>query len=466
VVESGHVSVSLPGGEFPNLPSRSPDVDVLTATEPERTESTVRAWNFPSRIAFRFCVIYFGLYCIFTQIINSVLAIPNVDVPDWATLGPMRLSVEWVAAHIFGLKMPLVSSGSGSGDKTFDWVLVFCLLVLSGAATAVWSVLDRRRSSYAALDRWFRLFVRFCLAGQMLTYGMVKAVPLQMPFPFLFTQIEPFGNLSPMGILWASVGASPAYEMFAGCAELTAGFLLIFPRTATLGALVCLADLVEIFVLNMTYDVPVKLFSFHLILLCLILLAPEFRRLANFFFLNRAAEPSRAAALFHTRRANRIAFVVGALLWAWMIFCNVYGAWDAFHKYGPGRPKPDLYGIWDVEQVTMDGQSRPPLLTDNVRWRRMIVDFAEFIRVQRMDDTHTSYTASVDPKGHTLALTDSKSKNWKAQFVFQRPSPAQLTLDGSIDGHPVRMELRRQDQTKFLFASRGFHWIQEYPFNR
>jgi hypothetical protein len=30
----------------------------------------------------------------------------------------------------------------------------------------------------------------------------------------------------------------------------------------------------------------------------------------------------------------------------------------------------------------------------------------------------------------------------------------------------VRMELRRLDETKFLFASRGFHWIQEYPFNR
>ena len=131
-----------------------------------------------------------------------------------------------------------------------------------------------------------------------------------------------------------------------------------------------------------------------------------------------------------------------------MIFCNIYGAWDAFHKYGPGRPKPDLYGIWDVEQVTMDGQSRPPLLTDTVRWRRLIVDFPEFIQVQRMDDTRTGYTASIDSKARTLALTDAKNKNWKAQFGFQRPSPAQLVLGGSIDGHPVRMELRRLGRNK------------------
>ena len=73
--------------------------------------------------------------------------------------------------------------GSGSGDKTFDWVLSFCLIVMSALATAVWSLLDRKRANYARLAKWFRIFLRFALAGQMLTYGFVKAVPLQMPFP-------------------------------------------------------------------------------------------------------------------------------------------------------------------------------------------------------------------------------------------------------------------------------------------
>ena len=76
-----------------------------------------------------------------------------------------------------------------------------------------------------------------------------------------------------MGVLWSSIGSSPAYESFAGCAELLGGILLIVPRTTTLGALVCLADMTQVFMLNMTYDVPVKLLSFHLILLSLFLLA-------------------------------------------------------------------------------------------------------------------------------------------------------------------------------------------------
>jgi hypothetical protein len=59
--------------------------------------------------------------------------------------------VFWVAAHVFGLKTPLVYSGSGSGDKQFDWVLVFCIFVAAAVAAAVWSVLDRRRESYPIL---------------------------------------------------------------------------------------------------------------------------------------------------------------------------------------------------------------------------------------------------------------------------------------------------------------------------
>jgi hypothetical protein len=38
-------------------------------------------------------------------------------------------------------------------------------------------------------------------------------------------------------------------------------------------------------------------------------------------------------------------------------------------------------------------------------------------------------------------------------------------LDGTMDGHTVHMGLRRTD-TSFLLVTRGFHWVQEYPFNR
>ena len=152
-------------------------------------------------------------------------------------------------------------------------------------------MLDRQRKDYSKLHEWFRLFLRFALGATMITYGSVKAVPVQMPAPSLTRLLEPYGHFSPMGVLWSQVGASRAYEIAVGSAELLGGVLLLLPATALLGALICLVDSTHIFLLNMTYDVPVKLFSFHLVLMSLFLIAPDASRLLNVLLLNRRADP-------------------------------------------------------------------------------------------------------------------------------------------------------------------------------
>jgi hypothetical protein len=435
-------------------------------TEPVQPGPQIRQWRPATRVAFRFCFVYFGLYCLVTQISTGLVPLPNVDVPDPSTFWPTRQIVIWTASHVFRIAKPLVYIDTGSGDRTFDWVLQFCLLVIAVLATAVWSILDRRRENYATLYRWFRLFVRICLAGQMFGYGWAKAVPLQMPFPFLTRLVETYGNFSPMGVLWSSIGASPVYEIFAGCAEILGGLLLIVPRTVTLGALVCLADMTQVFMLNMTYDVPVKLFSFHLILLSLFLLVPDLQRLADMFFLSRPVGAAREFPLFTTSRANRIALVAQIVIGLWLVGMNAYGSWKNWPVYGSGSPKSALYGIWNVDQFTIDGQVRSPLLTDYGRWRRVIFEFPTSMAFQRMDDSMARYGASINTSDNTLKLTKGDDKNWKASFVFQRPASDRLVLDGDMDGHKVQMQLQLFDRKKFLLVNRGFHWIQEYPFNR
>ncbi|HEY4679313.1 MAG TPA: DoxX family protein, partial [Candidatus Angelobacter sp.] len=197
-------------------------------------------WGLLPRIAFRFCVAYFTLFALSNQILGGLFPIPKIDIPELSAHWPLRHITFWTATHIFRIKHELVYTGSGSGDKTFDWVLAFCLLVMAALITCVWSILDRRRENYVMFHKWFRLAMRFMLASEMFLYGLDKIIPLQMPFPHLTRLLEPYGNFSPMAVLWSSVGASHSYEIFTGCAETLGGILLLTPRTATLGALVCL----------------------------------------------------------------------------------------------------------------------------------------------------------------------------------------------------------------------------------
>lgn len=436
------------------------------ATDTGADAAAALRWKLVTRVAFRFCFVYFGLYCLYTQIIEGFVPLPfTLGWPDPSTLAPMRQLVYWTATHVFHVKTQLVNSGSGSGDKTWDWMLAFCLLVIALVATAIWSALDRHRPNYLKLHKWFRLGLRFALASQMLAYGLAKAVPLQMPFPYLNRLLEPYGNRSPMGVLWDSIGVSPGYEIFAGCAEIFGGILLFFPRTTFFGALVCLADMVQVFMLNMTYDVPVKLFSFHLILISLVLLAPELRRLVNFFFGNRAVQPSAQLAIGRTLTRARIALALQGGLGLWLLAANAYTSWRFWHSdFGGERPKSVLYGIWDIEEFVQDGNLRAALVTDNERFRRAIFDFKDRMSFEKMDSTFTYYGAAIDDSRKTMTLT-SADKNSKAGFTYQRDGD-QLTLDGDMDKHKLHLKLQRVDHTKFLLLNRGFHLVQEYPFNR
>jgi uncharacterized membrane protein YphA (DoxX/SURF4 family) len=423
-------------------------------------------WGLGLRIAFRFCVAYFTLFSLSNQILGGLLVLPKVNIPELSAFWPFRQVTFWTAAHVFHITRPLVYTGSGSGDKTFDWVLAFCLLVIAAAVTCLWSILDRRRENYITFHKWFRLAMRFMLASEMFLYGLAKVIPLQMPFPYLTRLLEPYGNFSPMAVLWSSVGASRPYEIFTGCAETLGGILLLTPRTTTLGALVCLADMIQVFMLNMTYDVPVKLFSFHLILFSLFLLAPEARRLVNFFLTDRATTASRQTPLFRSARANRIAILLQVAFGLYLIGMGIYSGIEPWHTYGDGRPRSLLYGIWNVEQMSIDGQAHPPLLTDQARWRRVVFDFPTLASFQRPDDTFTGFGASISDADKTLTLTKPADKNWKASFTFVRPAPDQLVLIGTMDGHKIQLQLKLQDRDKFTLVNRGFHWINEYPFQR
>lgn len=421
-----------------------------------QVEAVEVRWRLSLRLAFSFCFLYFILYCLTNQVIAGMFPIPGIDFPEAAQFGPLRAIVFRVASTVFRVPLPLVYSDSGSGDKTFDWVLDFSLAVIAAAGTLVWWVVDRRRANYIVLDKWFRVFLRFALGSEMLLYGMLKFVPLQMPFPSLTRLMEPFGNFSPMGVLWASIGASPRYEMFVGSAEMLGGILLFFPRTAFLGALVCLADSIEVFTLNMTYDVPVKLLSFHLIVISMVLLGPELKRLARFFFTDRTVEPSRQPKLFVGARAGRIAVTCQVVYGILLIAANGYGAWTSGTPFGAAAPKSPLYGIWNAEN-NGTGQNK---------WRRVIFDRPESVSFQGPDDSFVNYRVKIDVNSRSIALTKAKDKTWKATIQYVRQAQDQLMLDGEMDGQSLHMRLQLLDRNKLMLVNRGFHWVQEYPFNR
>ena len=419
-------------------------------------------WSLTKRIAFRLAFAYFVMY---------IIPFPAGSLPFTSAIAEKydnfwHAIVPWAGKHLLRLSYDITVFTNGSGDTTYNYVQVLCFLALAVLATVIWSALDRRRPNYERLYQWLRLYVRFSLASAMIVYGSIKIIPLQMPAPSLTRLIEPYGDSSPMGLLWTFIGASKGFEICTGCAEMLGGVLLLVPRTTLIGALVCLADTTMIFLLNMCYDVPVKLYSLHLLMMSGFLLAQDIRRLANLFLFNRRVEAVELAQLFRRKWLNRSALALQILFGLFLIGSSFYENYEQAKTRGAFAPKPPLYGIWVVEEFSVDGQVRPPLLTDAARWQRVIVQSRAGLTIQPMSGSNQSFLLELNMEDGTLSLGKRNDSEWKALLSFKELDPGLMTLEGEMDGHRTYAKLVRFDESTFLLNSRGFHWIQEYPFNR
>ena len=416
-------------------------------------------WSLATRIAFRFFFVYFALYG-FPYVISVLPGVDYLTQPYTALLYKL---VPWIASHILHLSYPITIFPNGSGDTSYNYVELFLFAALAVVCTVLWSILDRKRSNYSRLCRWLRLWVRVAVGASLLNYGAMKVMVDQMSSPSLATLIETYGDSSPMRLLWTLIGASPAYQVFCGASEMLAGILLFIPAVTTLGALISIGVLTNVFMLNMCYDVPVKIYSFHLLLMSIFLLAPDVPRLFNLFFRGRTIKVSDDSRLFQKKWLNR-----GA--WALQVVLGLYLAVMGLHYFHQEKKefavKPPYYGIWSVDEYVMDGNPHPPLLTDNLRWRRVILPFRGVMAVQLMDASRRPFSLALDQDKKLLTLSKFQEKTWEGDFSYQETAPGSLELDGKLDGHHIHAKLHREEESKFLLVSRGFHWINEYPYNR
>jgi hypothetical protein len=427
--------------------------------EPERAATSV--WSPAKRVLFRFAFVYLVL----NILPFPVAALWETDPLSEAYNNLWKLSVPWVGRVLLHLPQEITIFPAGSGDTTFNYVQTLCFATLAAVATLVWTALAGKDASYERLLRWLRVYLRLYLGSTLITYGASKLIKAQFPDPLLLKLVQPIGDSSPMGLLWTFMGFSYAYNVFTGMGEALSGALLFTRRTTTAGALLGLGVLSHVVVLNFAYDVPVKLFSLHLLLMAVFLLGPDASRLVDFFLRGRPATPSPRPDLFEKPAWNRAARHLRSAFFVAAVGMSLFHSWQGAHQWGDLAPKPPLHGLYEVVEFSRDGEIRPPLVTDRARWKQLIIDRANFLAVVLMDGTVAYYDWKNEEEKKTLTLISRGPKPVESVLRYGEQRN-ELALEGSLGGAKVRMLLQKRPPNGFLLLRRGFHWVNEYPFNR
>lgn len=272
----------------------------------------------------------------------------------------------------------------------------------------------------------------------MIASGIVRLIPVQMPPLRPLDQLQRLGEFTQGELLRTVVGASPIFQSFTGLAALLGGVLLLFPRTALLGALICAANLAMAVTLAVCYDLP-KLYVSCLFVLSLLLVAPDLRRLVDLFLLDRAVEPPGTPPAM-AGRADRVLILLGA----GVIVAGAALAVPRLVRLHP--PKPPYYGAWNVEELTVDGEES----ADPRRWRRAVFQDPGALDVELAIGSRRRHALDLDLSRKILTL------DGRTRLTFQEPEEGVLVLEGRLDGRHTRAKLRR-----VLLSDPWFHWITD-----
>ena len=280
-----------------------------------------------------------------------------------------------------------------------------------------------------ALDsRQLTRLLRFGIAFVISFYGFAKLTHAQ--FTILDNQLDlPLKQVSGFWLTWYYFGYSALYGTAIALAQLAPAVLLLFRRTALLGALLLLPVLANIVLVDISFGIdPAGATIVAILLLCadLLLLWGERGRL-------------QVLLLPGARPAERPRIGAWALRCAVLLLPLGVAYWTA--NYNNRQPTP-IDGAWQVVHADVDGT---PL--QKTRWIYFEYNRAWMCVLRDTDGHSTQCEFHVDPQQHTLRIQDGWMKHGTRLLdgVYQRQGD-HLTLTGQVPERsaPVLLELERE----------------------
>jgi hypothetical protein len=329
--------------------------------------SSAAEWKEYQKIAFRISFIFFICICI----------------PNSAEWYKLVVHIDWTNLHYRDL-YDIARFGSGInlfGNTLFgspllgyaNWIITLIIAVAGGL---IWTYIVRKRKTerkeYNLLYYWLRVIVRYRAGIGIIGFGFTKLLPVQMPYPSLGLLNTNFGDLTAQKIYWLSVGIVPWYQVFAGVVEVTAGTLLLFRRTSTIGAILLFGALGDIVYVNFAYDGGVHVYSSYFVLLAAFLLADDLPRLYNLFIRERLTVPVHVyPVLSKWQQYIRVAlkavtiFIFLILLFYLQVVNFLY---DPYKQPSVAGVK-QLRGNYTVTEFRINNRLIPYSPIDSVRWQ-------------------------------------------------------------------------------------------------
>lgn len=361
-----------------------------------------------------------------------------------------------IARSVLGHSDFIKPQNNGSGDTTFDYIELISFPIIALILAVFVLVLFRKKPWITKLFSWSLIYARYHVGLILISYGVAKFMAGQFPGPSIYTLEQTFGESSPMGLAWRFFGYSDTYKIFMGLSEVSAGILLLFRRTAVLGALLAIAVTTNIVLVNFSFDVPVKIMSSHLLIFSILILSPSIKVLLDFFILQKPAKLQTPGIYWKTKTQHRL-WLGGKLLFAVLIpLMMIVGHFTA--QTLMKRSSNQWEGAYSFSQNNLPDSA-------GVYWTNVIIDQKSLSVKTSGKNSHYYTIKDVNEDGEIHFVRTGKQEDPYLLKIIENPD-GQYQFLVTLGNKEMDINTNRKMKSDYFLMQRGFNWVNEYPLNR
>lgn len=359
-----------------------------------------------------------------------------------------------VAHFLFGGLLNTLTGSSASPAITSDTIWMYLLVLVLFVLSITLSFLARFiKAEY--LPKIEALVLSLCawyLSLQLMKYGMDKVLKTQFYLPEPNILYTPFGMLDQDILYWSTIGTSRSYNLFLGIIELLAAGLLLFKRTRLMGALAAWLLMINVVMVNFSFDISVKLFSLFLLFLSLMVLLPHARYLWKALLHRPLPLTSQQPVTVITHpfwRATLKTGVAGVLILESAYALVMYGVAN-----GDATPRPALHGAYETMQVS-GGAPGDFIRFENVK--RLFVHRKGYLILQYQNDRMKDYKLTVND-AERITLTNYEGRHMTLSYAAH-DSVLSLIYPPAVGAYSI--STKALNWKKLPALQSRFHWMSD-----
>ncbi len=277
----------------------------------------------------------------------------------------------------------------------------------------------------------------FFLSTLLLKYGADKMFKAQFYLPEPNLLYTPMGKLDKDILFWSTMGTSYEYNLFMGIMEIIPGLMILFTRTRKLGLIIATGVFLNVFAINISFDISVKLLSFILLMMSIYLVYP---------YLFSTKENDAEASYFSTKPKWIKAVLLGLIL---IESIGPYMLHGNFNDDSASRPI--MHGAYEVtHQGFTEGNS---LFELNIK--RVFIHRDGYMIFQFENEDMADFALEIDQIKQTMTLTDYSEVQQILRYSYNRKTKV-LELQNT-NGTTI-ISTRAIPWRNLPALQRQFHW--------